>query len=411
MTWAIDLDSGGGSGYMTLATDISNTATQWKLEFRLQNNVTVANTFITLFQNRTNTNDILRLKWLGSPTTRDQIRLTIDAVNYQIDGAAVGSVMEDNDFHDHRLEADGVNLSWYIDNTLIGSVACTAAFKDMGRIGIASENAFAVGEIKYYETTAGDVLINHWSPDQSDRTNTGAQPILLDIIAENDATGVSLPTDGSAWVNESAVDIDTTPVNVRAGQTGLVLGASGGGFGATQGAGTVTYGGVSATVTAWSDTSITVSLPATLNLKVGNSYTFVVTDNAAIPSTSIGVPLLPPTGYTVRDLTNPVNTQGTLGEIYGGTAAGNGDQWVYQELTASESVGLEVDLEGYWILDSAPTATDTASFFRIDELGTEDSTDTITFVIGAAGGGGVIKRALGVTVDDSITGTLKDCLN
>lgn len=55
-------------------------------------------------------------------------------------------------------------------------------------------------------TITADTYSYNYSAADSDTSNTGAQPVLVDTIAANDATGVNFPTDGSAWIVTS-----TTP--------------------------------------------------------------------------------------------------------------------------------------------------------------------------------------------------------
>lgn len=52
----------------------------------------------------------------------------------------------------------------------------------------------------YMEKLAIDSVIN-LDAAASDHSNTGAQPVLIDTIGGNNATGVNMPTDGSAWID------------------------------------------------------------------------------------------------------------------------------------------------------------------------------------------------------------------
>lgn len=74
-------------------------------------------------------------------------------------------------------------------------------------------------------------------------------------------------------------------------------------FGASQGAGSVTIGGVTQTVTAWADTSITVTVVRGSN-KFGAALNVVVTDNALSASAPFGLTaLLPISGWSYVNLT------------------------------------------------------------------------------------------------------------
>lgn len=97
--------------------------------------------------------------------------------------------------------------------------------------------------------------------------------------------------------------------------------------------------------------------------------------------TSAGnVPYLPISGQDFIDLSSPVDTAGTLGETYAGSATATGDQWVHDTaLTGDATVTMDVDAQGFWSLDKTPSTTSTADFYRIDSTGTVDVEDTITF--------------------------------
>lgn len=57
-----------------------------------------------------------------------------------------------------------------------------------------------------------------YSPNASDRSNTGEQPVVVDTIGGNNAIGVGFPTDGSAWVNLGGAE-EPTVVNDDAALT------------------------------------------------------------------------------------------------------------------------------------------------------------------------------------------------
>tara|TARA_R110002049_G_scaffold225946_4_gene397899 strand:+ start:48 stop:1442 length:1395 start_codon:yes stop_codon:yes gene_type:complete len=65
------------------------------------------------------------------------------------------------------------------------------------------------GEIEYahLKDLAGDAEF-YFSAEASDREITGAQPVLVDTIGNNNATGVNFPTDGSAWVDLGGGTVD-----------------------------------------------------------------------------------------------------------------------------------------------------------------------------------------------------------
>ena len=76
-----------------------------------------------------------------------------------------------------------------------------------------------------------------------------------------------------------------TSISTAAPREGASLTITGTAFGASQGSGDVKINGVAQTVTAWSDTSITVTVVLGAN-KFGAAYTVVVRDNALTASNS-----------------------------------------------------------------------------------------------------------------------------
>jgi hypothetical protein len=58
----------------------------------------------------------------------------------------------------------------------------------------------------------GDTYDYHWQPNSSDRTNTGAMPIIVDTIAGNNFVGEDgFATDGSDWIEDPSIGDDTPP--------------------------------------------------------------------------------------------------------------------------------------------------------------------------------------------------------
>jgi len=54
-------------------------------------------------------------------------------------------------------------------------------------------------EVIIYSDLARTTIINHW--DATSSSHAAGTPVLVDTISGNDATGVNMPTDGSAWVD------------------------------------------------------------------------------------------------------------------------------------------------------------------------------------------------------------------
>ena len=87
---------------------------------------------------------------------------------------------------------------------------------------------------------------------------------------------------------------------------GSSLTITGTAFQASQGAGFVTLGGVTQTVTSWADTSITITVVRG-TAKYG-SQNIVVRDNGGTDSSGYGVTLTPPTGFAYVDLASVNST-------------------------------------------------------------------------------------------------------
>ena len=126
-----------------------------------------------------------------------------------------------------------------------------------------------------------------------------------------------------------------------------------------------------------------ISLDATISGADTYSHFSIALNVGGSESVTSGpIPYLPETGQDYINLSSPVNTAGTLGENYAGTAASTGDQWVWDiSLTPDAATSLDVDAQGYWVLSKTPLVTSTATFYRIDSGGTVDVTDTITFEV------------------------------
>ena len=98
-------------------------------------------------------------------------------------------------------------------------------------------------------------------------------------------------------------NVDSTSTATPANGSSLTI--TGTSFGATQGAGSVTIGGITQTVTSWADTSITVTVARGTN-KYGVAVNVVVTDNALVPSAPYALTSLQPqTGWAFVNLTTP----------------------------------------------------------------------------------------------------------
>ncbi len=88
----------------------------------------------------------------------------------------------------------------------VGSYTFTAAgvanFDTLGRNNF---GFYFDGQLISSEVSLAGVPTYSWSSTASDHSNTGVQPIILDTISNNDATGVNFATDGTDWVDLGGV--------------------------------------------------------------------------------------------------------------------------------------------------------------------------------------------------------------
>jgi len=139
----------------------------------------------------------------------------------------------------------------------------------------------------------------------------------------------------------SAGGPNITSVSTATPREGASLTITGTAFGASQGSGDVKINGITQTVTAWSDTSITVTIVLGTN-KFGAAYTVVVRDNALTASNSYAgiTGLLPAnSGLSYVDIGTPNTTS-----AYRLTASADlatGDQVEYQNMGGAVTVDTD----------------------------------------------------------------------
>lgn len=155
--------------------------------------------------------------------------------------------------------------------------------------------------------------------------------------------GVAL-YEGSA-VTVTDVDTDETITN---GQTGIVI--TGTNFGATQGSGTVTIGGVAQTVTAWADTSITIT--HVLGTMAFGTNSLVVTNNSS-DTGNLNVTVNPASGKSYVTLTSVASSGQRITAVADLVA---GDQLEYDNTTTPDSSPVAIAADGtFTITDSDPS--------------------------------------------------------
>src|SRR5689334_20828953 len=136
------------------------------------------------------------------------------------------------------------------------------------------------------------------------------------VVQAYDTSGLTSPnsTEVSVTVPPGPAPI-LTSLNPAVGAVGTPVTIIGTGFGATQGASTVTFNGVAATPTSWSATSIVVPVPT--GATTGN---VVVTVDGGVSSGLAFTVGLPPTVTSLSPTSGPVGTSVTItGTNFGAT--------------------------------------------------------------------------------------------
>jgi len=109
----------------------------------------------------------------------------------------VGGFVVDTPYK-YRVVRVGTAVDWYIDDVL--EVSFTKA-NQLVLFRLSKASSGLSGWFGYLDVIKGGVATHYLDPDSSDRSNTGLQPVITDTVGTNDATGVGMPTDGTAWVD------------------------------------------------------------------------------------------------------------------------------------------------------------------------------------------------------------------
>lgn len=140
-------------------------------------------------------------QWIGRWSTTRHLAFWNGQINF-VEGFQV-----DTDYT-YRLVRTGSSVDWYINGVLEstftnGTVLTIPAF---GKLGGASNNLF--GQIEYMTITG---LSNY---DATNSSHAPGTPVLTDFVSGNNATGVNMPTDGSAWEDLGGGGLLITPAGI-----------------------------------------------------------------------------------------------------------------------------------------------------------------------------------------------------
>lgn len=165
------------------------------------------------------------------------------------------------------------------------------------------------------------------------------------LYTQSNITGAYAYALVGGFTNQTSVTIsgvdDSTPNHLGS----LII--TGSGFGATQGTGGITIGGVSQTVTSWSDTSITITVDRGTNM-YGLALDLVVTNADSVASSAYSVMLYPQAGWDYLIVGTPNTTASNRITSIPDAATGNYFEWdtksgdvvVYDDLTFSSAPAI-----------------------------------------------------------------------
>ena len=183
---------------------------------------------------------------------------------------------------------------------------------------------------------------------------SAAGPETLGLIysSETDPVG-ALAVFNPSGAGPSGPSLDTVPSTAYPGQSRTVLGS---GFGATQGTGGLTIGGVSQTIASWSDTSITFTTVLGTNSYGTGKTIEVTTDDAGTDSGTVELVADTTNGFGFATMSSP-NTTDESSVAYNTTpTVVTGDQFEWEDFNALGN--LVIDAEGF------VSSVDTEGTFR-----------------------------------------------
>ena len=105
------------------------------------------------------------------------------------------------------------NVSFYLNDIFVQTIAGFSGELRPNQLGRHSSSNYSLGAIEFLRFNGNGNDLRHWSATASDHSNTGLQPVLVDISGYptgGPATGVNFPTDGSAWVDLGGGDTTGT---------------------------------------------------------------------------------------------------------------------------------------------------------------------------------------------------------
>lgn len=214
-----------------------------------------------------------------------------------------------------KATLSGGNFQLHLNNVLQGSSSRSTINKPsylttFGWRGTGSTHAdisIITVDCKDLTTTS-----NNRFYDATSSSHAAGTPILDDTIGGNDATGVNMPTDGSAWINlgGSGISIAATLGTIEYNSNDTIVGLAGTVDVATT-LGTINYSSQDATISLFGD----IDLTATLGIIDYTSQSTIVSLSGAVDvNTTLGTIAYSSINTTIG-LTGSVDVIPTLGTI------------------------------------------------------------------------------------------------
>ena len=275
--------------------------------------------------------------------------------------ASTQTIAYDNDVltGDQWLSATGlsVDLSAYSGQTLVAAVATPAT----SQFPVMLENS---GGTRNDHSTAVTAL-----PTTYVDSSTSSQSFSLYFETGTIVTGPTI------------TNIDTDN-DVYPGQSAVITGT---GFEASQGSGTVVLGGETQTVTAWADTSITITVVQG-GMDYNNNHDLVVTNDSAEASPGLTATLSADSDHNEIDVLNPVSDNTSLFYL-ASPAVATGDQLETPKLT-DQGKTLTAAADGTFVITAA-SGLQTFSIRVWDATDETWSASTVATINGVVVSGGM----------------------
>lgn len=196
--------------YCSLASVISNSTTTWRFEARFKIDLDAEDQEVNCMRWSSNFYKTGLTIEVDSTRSRDWVSLRLNDSAYNFYGTNYAATINDGEYHEVTIIGDGTTAYCYIDGDLISSTSCSDSISNIDTIGssshLAGEDAGYLERFAIYESTDRSIPWRIWDASNSDTSNTGAQPILIESVAGDNATGVNFPTDGTAFETDSEVD-------------------------------------------------------------------------------------------------------------------------------------------------------------------------------------------------------------